>query len=347
MLKKIFIHGTPWFLLILFAAYIVYAPVKGLIGPVTLPEDDAFIPETDVQWWYWTGHLETEERRKFGFEVVFFTFDTFFIFQDQLIQAAITDVEDNSFHFKEYVRTFSLPKQLTDSFELSSDKDNKITAVGSNGQDTIHSEIDGYVLDLKLESIKSPVLHYDGGPHPYRFGGHTYYYSRVGMKTSGTLTVNGKTYKVKGSSWFDRQYGELYQAITKGWQWFAIELNDNHHIMLYDIRGEKNQIESYASITDANGKTINLNPDEFSVTVLDNWKSHHTNTAYPSGWKLKVRDEEWIVQPMIKDQELQAKHHFWVGPEYWEGACSVSSVDGKNIGRAYVELNGFCKKKIL
>ena len=45
-----------------------------------------------------------------------------------------------------------------------------------------------------------------------------------------------------------------------------------------------------------------------------------------------------VVEPMIPDQELCAKHGFWIGPEYWEGACSVS---GDARGKAYVELNGF------
>jgi len=30
----------------------------------------------------------------------------------------------------------------------------------------------------------------------------------------------------------------------------------------------------------------------------------------------------------------------WVGPVYWEGACSVA---GATAGQAYVELNGFCR----
>lgn len=344
--KKVFFNfWLPWILLVLLLAYTVFAPVKGIIGVIELPRDDAFLPEEDVQWWYWTGHLETEEGKKFGFEICFFTFDSFFVFQDQLIQAAITDVSDNSFHFKEYVRTFSLPpEELSNSFDLSSGKDNKVTARGSNGQDTLHSEIDNYVLDLKLEPTKSDVVHYEGGPHIYRSGGFTYYYSRVGMKTAGTITVGGKTYKVTGTSWFDRQYGELYQAISKGWQWFAIELNDNRHMMLYDINGAKDRIESYVSITDADGKTEHFHQNDFSVAVLDHWKSPHTGIVYPHGWKLNVAGEELIVEPMVEDQELRAQHYFWVGPDYWEGACAVMKPDGTVIGKAYVELNGFKKK---
>ena len=346
MLKKILKCWLSWLLLIFTVLYFTLIPVRGIIGPVELPADDAFLPEEDVQWWYWTGHLETEEGRKFGYEIVFFTFDSFIFFKDQLIQGAITDVQDDSFHFDEHLRTFSLPEKLPNQFKLSSGDGNQITAIGGNGSDTLHSEIGDYVLDLKLESTKEPVIHYSGGPHPYRFGGFTYYYSRAAMKTTGTISIKGETFKVTGSSWFDRQYGELYQAIFQGWQWFAIELDNNTQIMLYDFNGEKNSIEKYASVTGPDGKTRDLGPDEFTVTDLGEWKSPHTGCTYPSSWKVNVEDKEWIINPMVKDQELRAQHSLWVGPEYWEGASYVTNPDGSSAGKAYVELNGYCRELI-
>lgn len=314
-------------------------PDKGLIGPVNLPGDDAFLPNQDVQWWYWTGHLETEEGRKFGFEVVFFSFDSFLVMRDQLTQVAITDVDADTFKFDEHL-AFHLPQRTSKRFDLKAGPGDIIRAVGDSQIDRLHSEVGGYVLDLELEATKEPVLHYGGDAHPYRFGGYTYYYSRVQMKTRGTITVDGKTYHVKGSSWYDRQYGELYQAIVKGWQWFAIELADNRQIMLYDILGKSNRAERAGSITDADGNTRALAGHQFQVEVLGKWTSPHTGCIYPSGWRVIVEGETFEIQPMVKDQELRARHGFWPGPEYWEGAASV---DGAGPGKAYVELNGFCR----
>lgn len=312
---------------------------RGLIGPVSLPADDAFLPTQDVQWWYWTGHLESEEGRKFGFEVVFFSFDSFLVMRDQLTQVAVTDVEADRFVFAEHLK-FHLPARTANRFELAAGPGDIIRAVGTSQADRLHSEVGGYVLDLELEATKEPVMHYGGDAHPYRFGGYTYYYSRVRMATRGTITVDGKTYKVHGSSWFDRQYGELYQAIVKGWQWFAIELADNRQIMLYDILGSANRVERSGSITDPDGNTRTLAGHQFQVEVLGQWKSPHTGCVYPSGWRVTVEGETFEVQPMVRDQELRAKHGFWPGPEYWEGAASVA---GAAPGRAYVELNGFCR----
>lgn len=329
----------PWLLLAAVLAACLFMPKRGLIGPVDLPADDAFLPTEQVQWWYWTGHLFAEDGRRFGFEVVFFSFDSFVIMRDQLVQAAITDVDGNRFEFKEFLE-FHLPQRVKNGFNLSSGKGNLVTAVGGDGHDRLHAAVGDYVLDIELQATQPPALHYGGDAHPYRFGGYTYYYSRPKMATSGTLTIGGETFKVSGNSWFDRQYGELYQAIQQGWQWFAIELADNRQIMLFDFKGNDSEVEKSGSITDAEGRTVTLAAHEFQVTVLDQWVSPDTGCSYPSGWEIEVRGEKFSVQPLLKDQELHARHSLWIGPVYWEGACDVTGAVG---GQAYVELNGYCR----
>jgi predicted secreted hydrolase len=335
----VWLHDLSWLVAIAVAMACYFVPRRGLIGPVELPADDAYLPEQKVQWWYWTGHLHTEEGRRFGFEVVFFTFDNFSIFRDQLVQAAITDVMENSFKFEEFIR-FYAPKRINDSFDLRSGSDNKVTAVGGNGVDKLRFAVDKYELDIDLISTKPVAMHYGGNAHPYRFGGYTYYYSRPHMETSGTLTIDGKPHKVSGITWFDRQYGDLEQAMFKGWQWFAIELDDDRQYMLFDFLGDgKNaSAEKSGSVTDGAGQTRTLAPQEFQVKVLGHWKSPHSQANYPSGWEVTVDAQIFIIQPLVKNQELTGEHgKLWVGV-YWEGACSVS---GAVNGKAYVELNGF------
>lgn len=327
----------PWILLAAVVAACLFMPRRGLIGPVVLPADDAYLPKEQVQWWYWSGHLRTEEGKRFGFEVVIFTFDNFLFMRDQLVQAAITDVDGNSFHFEEFLK-FHLPKKTKGGFNLTSGSDGKVTAVGGNGNDRLHSEVGNYVLDIELKSTKPLAMHYGGDAHPYFFGGYTYYYSRTHMDTVGTLSIGGETFKVTGTSWFDRQYGELYQAIAKGWQWFAIELDDNRQFMLFDFKGNNSLVEKSGSITDAMGRTTTLAAHEFEVTVTGHWISPNTGATYPSGWEVTIEGEKFNIQPLVKNQELCARQsNLWIGV-YWEGACSVS---GASNGKAYVELNGF------
>lgn len=329
----------PWMLLAGVAYACWFMPKRGLIGPVSLPADDAFLPAEQVQWWYWTGHLETEGGQRFGFEVVFFSFDAFLFMRDQLVQVAITDVDGQRFEYREFVE-FHLPDRTPNGFRLSSGRDRAVTAIGGNGRDRLHSEVGDYVLDLELQTDRPPALHYGGDAHPYVFGGYTYYYSRPRMTATGTLTIAGTPHRVSGTGWFDRQYGELFQAINQGWQWFAIELADGRQIMLFDFKGDGAAVEKSGSITDAEGRTVTLAAHQFDVAVLGQWTSPTTGCVYPSGWRVTLGDERFTVAPSVQNQELCGRHSFWIGPVYWEGACEV---DGPTRGKAYVELNGFCK----
>jgi len=40
-------------------------------GEVIFPDDEGVHSE-ELEWWYWTGHLQAEDGRWFGFEQVFF-----------------------------------------------------------------------------------------------------------------------------------------------------------------------------------------------------------------------------------------------------------------------------------
>ena len=216
------------------------------------------------------------------------------------------------------------------------------SAKGGNGIDDLYFEVKEYKLNITLSSTKPAVLHYHGLPHRYSFGGYTYYYSRTKMTTIGTISINNVSYNVEGNSWFDRQYGELAQAVLKGWQWFAIELDNNKQIMLFDFIGDDS--EKYGSITYDHGSSIAIDSSHFNVTILDYWTSPHTGCKYPSGWSVTINtntdDYNIVVTPMVLDQELKVTD----SPTYWEGTSYVYDTNGKEIGSAYVELNGYCSK---
>jgi predicted secreted hydrolase len=334
-------------------------------GPVELPTDDAVLEGNLIQWWYWTGFLSDASQRLFGFEICFFLGEPT---HPQVVHVALTDVADSSFTFDSVTRVFDKPKVIPNSFNFtagSANNGNLVTGMGGDGMDTLSAMIggkDGYKLDLKLKSTKPAAIHYGGKLHKYPRsvgGGYTYYYSRTSMTVEANLTLPNESTptSVTGQAWFDRQYGNLIRpAVIGGWQWFAISLEDGSEIMLYfqsskgffDKEEEREERESeLGSITDKNGVTTPILSSEASLEVIGNWTSKNSGCVYPSGWHVTVKSQTWILKPYVEDQELgprEGEQQPWVTPIYWEGANSATGLDGAPMGRAYVELNGFCPR---
>jgi predicted secreted hydrolase len=53
------------------------------------------------------------------------------------------------------------------------------------------------------------------------------------MRTSGTLVVDGKKHQIKGSSWLDRQWGEMPTSLTR-WTWMNLGMPNGDKIAIWD-----------------------------------------------------------------------------------------------------------------
>ena len=75
------------------------------------PQDHGAHPEYHIEWWYFTGNLQSAAERKFGYELTFFRFaltpdqqKTASKWRDKqmyMAHFALTDVEDKQFYFAE------------------------------------------------------------------------------------------------------------------------------------------------------------------------------------------------------------------------------------------------------
>lgn len=314
-------------------------------GAVSFPIDE-YPHDEPIEWYYWTGHIQTEEGRWFGYELVFFLVDL--REQENLISNpaisgiaerfgskmlvlnhAITDIEAGSFH---YTGGFA-PKMALGPGEPLRYEVGRSFALLDNGNDILHGEVDDYAIDLNLDSVKAPVLQHGDGYHEYDFGGYTYYYSRERIDTTGTLTIDGKAHVVEGTSWFDHQWGQLEAAIDVGWDWFAIQLDDNREIMVFTINVDSQTALLGGSLTSSDCRTTEISIEDLEITPLGTWTSPHTDKTYPMGWRIRVDDMDLTLTPVVEDQELVSPYKI-----YWEGACEVI---GDMPGRAYVELTGY------
>ncbi|MFQ5595954.1 MAG: lipocalin-like domain-containing protein, partial [Anaerolineae bacterium] len=205
-------------------------------------------------------------------------------------------------------------------------------------------------LDLTLQPLKPPALHGQAGLSQKSStpGNASYYYSQTRIETTGSVTVGGQSYAVRGSSWMDHEFGTSFLADNQvGWDWFSLQLDDGRELMFFQIRQDDGGIEplSGGSLIDADGTVRHLNREDVIIQVLDRWTSPKTGAVYPAGWHLSVplAGLELDIQPYAGDQELTVSY------TYWEGGVQVTGqgANGPISGNGYVELMGYVAQLIV
>ncbi len=199
-------------------------------------------------------------------------------------------------------------------------------------------------LRLVLEPAKPLVLQGENGlsqkgPEP---GNASYYYSFTRLLASGTLEIGGETVGVSGTAWMDREWStSALSAGQVGWDWFALQLDDGHDLMFYQLRLEDGSPDplSKGSWVDPEGGSRVLGSEEVELEVLDWWTSPLDGASYPARWALRVPSEalEVEVVPLLPDQELELTFRYWEGAVRVRGSRAGTAVEGMG----YVELTGY------
>jgi predicted secreted hydrolase len=321
-----------------------------------LPQDQGPHPDFQTEWWYYTGNLETQDGRHFGYQLTFFRRallppqlaikrpSDWATNQVYMAHFALTDVATNSYQAFESISrgAAGLAGAQSDPFSVWLD-DWQVRQVSTDTYQ-LQAKKDGFAIQLSLQNLKGFILQGDHGysqkgPAP---GQASYYYSQTRLQTRGEVTSDGKQFTVSGLSWMDHEFST--SALDKnqvGWDWFALQLNDQSELMLYQLRMADGSIDPYSSgsYVAPDGSVHQLALQDFHNQVEGYWTSPQTKARYPARWTIQVPGEDLIlnIEPYIPDQELH------VSFTYWEGAVKFSGTShGKPVsGSGYVELTGY------
>ena len=313
-------------------------PTPVAYEPVTFPKDEA--PHADLsEWWYYTGHLEAEDGRRWGFQYVTFqalrgTLPPFYV-----AHFAVTDRQRGQFRYGEQGTQGAQPQPPEGGFSLDV---GGWQMSGRLGQDRLRAALPEYAIDLRATTDRPPVLH-GGGLVTFGPAGDSYYYSRTRMDVVGTLVDHGEPVAVRGHAWFDKQWGN-FLVMGGGWDWFSVQLDDGSDLMLNLIRDDQSVVRlAYGTYVEPDGQYRHLDASQFEVTPLETWTSPRSGGTYPMGWRARVRepDLDLVIQPVLQDQELDTRRSTSI--IYWEGDNDVSGTrDGRPIrGLGYVEMVGY------
>jgi predicted secreted hydrolase len=321
------------------------APTPTVVPPISYPAD-AGAHDVLTEWWYVTGHLRAQgEPHEYGFEFTIFQVRRAGAPVGYLSHFAVSDVDGQTFsHAARF--TSGAPQSGfdldVDGWRLTSDgTDDAIRADMAPGPG---AEV-AYGLDLRLHALKPPALH-NGGYIDEGPPGGSYYYSRTRLAVTGELrTGQAAPTPVAGQAWMDHQWGNFVVA-GGGWDWYALQLDDGRELMLYVLRDTAGQTTGvYGSEVEADGSVRALAPDAVTASATGAWTSPHTGTTYPSGWRVRLPQEQLdlVITPKLVDQELYFPGQGG-GPVYWEGDVAIADQSGTPRGEGYVELTGYAPR---
>jgi len=327
------------------------------------PRDHGSHEQFQTEWWYFTGHLSAANGRRFGYELTFFRrgIDSSDAWNNPSPWAmrhlyfahfALTDEADDQFQFAEKLSRAGINKAGAESNGLDVWIDRwSVKAVATDHrQFQLQAQADSFSIELTVESRKPPVIHgINGvswkGQHPE----HTsHYYSLTRLQTVGSVVVDGTRLSAKGVSWMDHEFGsaDLAEDLV-GWDWFSLQLENDHEIMAYGLRRADGTFDSASSGTLVwpNGSSKSLSFEEIRVSVQHHWTSPVSGARYPSQWTFSIPSEEidLKISPRMAHQELVTRRS--TGMTYWEGAVDVTGLwKGRDIhGQGYVELTGYAE----
>jgi predicted secreted hydrolase len=333
----------------------------------SFPEDHWAHRDYRLEWWYFTGHLETTDTqsRRFGYQLTIFRIglhaerlelDSDWAAANLLMgHAAITDKETGRHVFSEVLYreaeflagfgAYPDPEIAWSRAPAGTDARWSLRWNGEAFDFAARDEERGIAFDLTTRPLK-PLLFQ--GPNGFSRkaeapGAASLYYSFTRLATNGTIDIGGATHEVRGESWMDKEFSTSHLGEEQvGWDWFSLQLDDGRELMLYAMRGEAGSADfSRGTLVSPEGEARYLADGEWQVRATTTWNSPETGADYPAGWEVTVPSAglDIRVRPEVDDQENVGR--LAGGLHSWEGAAGLFDADGARVGSGYVELTGY------
>lgn len=325
---------------------------------VTFPRDDG-VHSHIVEWWYFNGHLTTDDRQELAYMHCLFKVDNKKINMPFLREIPLRDLYFSHWQIANLTKNtlehkinyMAWPEQrhqtkgvldleYIDYANLSLKKgytSSRLWAVNDNTWQLRSAE-----LDLTLDSQKPPLL--EGGTgYVKNHQDASYYYSRTDLSTTGTVMLNGRSVKVKGKSWFDHQWANISFRPVK-WNWFSCQFADGTDMVLYEYFDDQGRPSYLASSIDQHNRQRHTK--KVSVTPGGrSWQSNKTKATYPLDWQVAI--PEWNQTVEITATRSEQEMVFG-SINYWEGPTKVVRHENNHevTGLGYMELVGYPVKRL-
>lgn len=313
-----------------------------------------------IEQWSYSGNLSAADGHRFGYQMKFIRAGVSYkpenpsrwAVRDLFItQLALTDVDGKQFKTASRINRAGIGwagastealHLWNDDWEIRLDQQStKLKAIDDE-------EGNSTAIELSLEQGRPLIVHGDDGVFQKGFlpFNASHFYSQTRMPTSGWLTIDGKRVEVSGQSWMDHEFGTSFlEEGQKGWDVFAIQLDDGMDLMIYQIRLNDGSRDEYsiATLVDANGRQTRLRADQSALQPNARWASPASGGNYPVKWRLTIPEKQIDLElrAMVDDQEFHDA--ISIGFSYWKGSIDVAGTSsGRPVkGGGFLEMTGY------
>lgn len=337
--------------------------------PLQFPRDHGSHPDLHTEWWYLTGHVQAAGRL-WGFQVTFFRSrvdatqglqSAFAAKQLLFAHAALTDINGQRLHHDQRIARAGFGvAQASEADTAVKLRDWSLvrTALPSHTAPTgsryvARIEGDGFGLDLRCETAQPPLLQgrqglSRKGPEPSQA---SYYYSQPQLAVSGAIVLNGRRMAIESRdaesgtftnrAWLDHEWSDaLMHPEAVGWDWIGMNLEDGSALTAFQLRrADGSALWAGGSLRTRGGVLRVFAADEVRFEPEGFWTSPHTQTRYPTRWRVHTPAGSFNVQALLDDQELDSRSS--TGAVYWEGLSELRNAQGQRVGRGYLEMTGY------
>ncbi|MEN8139565.1 MAG: lipocalin-like domain-containing protein [Bacteroidota bacterium] len=313
---------------------------------ISFPVDEGRHSSEPVEWWYTSGHLtgnSTGNHYSYmltyfyyprlgldGFRILTLSNDDTGVFFDETAAVNYNVLSADSLNIEANIIQGGIESwhNKTDSNGNSLPFEYVISASSDHGS-----------LNLEYNALKPPLIIADKGFLNQGNDAYSYYYAQTKNEVSGTISFNGISETVTGTSWIDRQYGTFNPSIGEDYEWFSIQLSNGMDILAYNIFTSNNEIPDISTY-----RILSLYVDEetqhttsdIEIERLEYSFMPDKQMCYSQKWRLTsaLKNIDIVISTLNSNNEIQLPFRFY------EGATTVvGTVNGINVtGVGFAEL---------
>lgn len=326
-------------------------------NPLEFPADHSS-HSAETEWWYYSGHLETESGTELGFHLALFrtggdNADRTF----ERIQTSIVDLATGRhWHWVQDGIADSASSGSLEGAMLDVTVGESRVEIKADGAHTVQASggPDGVSFKLDIAQTGGIMLHNSIGWLAFPLGA-SYYYTFPRMPASGKVGLPGQRQQaVSGEVWYDHQWGDfVVLGWPSGWYWVGLNLHDGSSLMISEVRDvDGGRFKLFGTYLGADGtqRVLDAAQDGIALAHLDYWTSPETAAEYPIASRITVGSlgVDIELRPAIKEQETVTNVNGDAVASYWEGSVTATDfVTGELLGRGYLELAGYVEPQPL